>query len=76
LSTPLPGVVVGLSVTEGEAVKAGQTLLVIEAMKMEHSIRAPHDGVVKQIHYQVGARVRENSTLIELGAPDTTAKAK
>jgi 3-methylcrotonyl-CoA carboxylase alpha subunit len=66
LSTPLPGVVVSVAVKEGDAVAAGQTLLVIEAMKMEHAIKAPRAGVVKTLKHRVGDRVREGSALAEL----------
>ena len=66
LSTPLPGVVVSVSVKEGDSVAAGQTLLVIEAMKMEHAIKAPRAGKVTALKYRVGDRVREGSTLAEL----------
>jgi len=66
LTTPLPGVVVAVSTKVGESVKAGDILMVIEAMKMEHSIRAPQDGVVKVIHYRHGDRVPEGSQLLEL----------
>ena len=67
LSTPLPGTVVALEVQLGEKVSARQTLIVIEAMKMEHAIRAPRDGTVTAIHFKVGERVAEGVTLIELG---------
>jgi 3-methylcrotonyl-CoA carboxylase alpha subunit len=66
LSTPLPGVVVSVAVKEGDQVAAGQTLLVIEAMKMEHAIRAPRAGVVKALKQKVGDRVREGSALAEI----------
>ena len=66
LSTPLPGVVVSVAVKEGDSVAAGQTLLVIEAMKMEHAIKAPRAGVVKALKHRVGDRVREGSALAEL----------
>ena len=66
LSTPLPGVVVSVAVKEGDKVAAGQTLLVIEAMKMEHAIKAPRAGVVKALKHRVGDRVREGSALAEL----------
>jgi 3-methylcrotonyl-CoA carboxylase alpha subunit len=69
LTTPLPGIVVAVSVTVGSKVKAGDVLMVIEAMKMEHSITAPHAGTVKSIHFARGERVPEASELLEL-APD------
>ena len=72
LTTPLPGVVAAVVAKVGQAVKAGDVLMVIEAMKMEHSIRAPKDGVVKVIHFGQGERVPEGSELLEL-APATAA---
>jgi 3-methylcrotonyl-CoA carboxylase alpha subunit len=66
LTTPLPGVVVSIAVKEGDTVTVGQTLLVIEAMKMEHAIKAPRAGVVKVLKHRVGDRVREGSTLAEI----------
>ena len=66
LTTPLPGVVVSVAVKEGDTVTAGQTLLVIEAMKMEHAIKAPRAGTVKSLKYKAGDRVREGSALAEI----------
>jgi 3-methylcrotonyl-CoA carboxylase alpha subunit len=71
LTTPLPGVVAAVVAKVGQAVKAGDVLMVIEAMKMEHSIRAPQNGVVKVIHFEHGDRVPEGSQLLEL-APAST----
>jgi biotin carboxyl carrier protein len=68
LTTPLPGVVVSVPVTVGSKVKAGDVLMVIEAMKMEHAITAPHAGTVKSIHFARGERVPEGSELLELAA--------
>jgi len=72
LTTPLPGVVAAVVAKVGQAVKAGEVLMVIEAMKMEHSIAAPYDGTVKLIHFGRGDRVPEGSQLLEL-APVATA---
>jgi 3-methylcrotonyl-CoA carboxylase alpha subunit len=66
LTTPLPGVVSAVAVKEGQAVGAGEVLMVIEAMKMEHSITAPYDGVVSAIHFARGDRVPEGSELLTL----------
>jgi 3-methylcrotonyl-CoA carboxylase alpha subunit len=66
LTTPLPGVVSAVAVKEGQAVTAGDVLMVIEAMKMEHTIAAPYDGVVRAIHFARGERVPEGSELLEL----------
>lgn len=59
----IPGRVAEVRVTEGDAVVAGQTLLVVEAMKMQNEIRAPKDGVVAAIHVQVGSSVRAGETM-------------
>jgi len=68
LTTPLPGVVVSVAVTVGSRVRAGEVLMVIEAMKMEHTISAPHDGTVRAIHFARGDRVPEGSELLELAS--------
>lgn len=64
VSSPLPGNVLALEVNPGEAVKAGQVLVLIEAMKMENEIVAPCDGVVKQILVNKGAVVATGDKLL------------
>jgi len=66
LTTPLPGVVAAVAVTAGQAVAAGDVLMVIEAMKMEHTITAPYAGTVQTLHFARGDRVPEGSALLEL----------
>ncbi len=66
LTTPLPGVVVSVPVKVGEAVQAGAVVMLIEAMKMEHAISAPHAGTVTAIHFAPGERVSEGSQLLEI----------
>jgi len=66
LTTPLPGVVVSVPVAVGQRVAAGEVLMVIEAMKMEHTITAPYAGTVGMIHFARGDRVAEASELLEL----------
>ncbi|MBS0366662.1 MAG: ATP-grasp domain-containing protein [Proteobacteria bacterium] len=66
LTTPLPGVVVSVPVSLGQQVTAGELLMVIEAMKMEHAIIAPYDGEVAAIHFTPGQRVPEGSALLAL----------
>ncbi|MGH8294356.1 MAG: acetyl/propionyl/methylcrotonyl-CoA carboxylase subunit alpha [Steroidobacteraceae bacterium] len=73
LTTPLPGVVSAVPVQEGQAVTAGEVLMVIEAMKMEHSITAPCDGVVRAIHFARGDRVPEGSELLSLSRAGDSA---
>jgi 3-methylcrotonyl-CoA carboxylase alpha subunit len=66
LTTPLPGVVVAISVKPGQRVVAGEALMVLEAMKMEHTITAPRAGTVKAIHCAPGDRVPEGKALLEI----------
>jgi biotin carboxyl carrier protein len=60
----MPGRVVRVEVEEGDTVAEGDALVVLEAMKMEHTLRAPHDGVVKEISNKVGDQVETNDVLI------------
>jgi len=66
LTTPLPGVVVAVAVKVGQRVALGETLMVIEAMKMEHTITAPYAGRVEALHFAPGERVPEGSALLTL----------
>ncbi|MGH8267666.1 MAG: acetyl-CoA carboxylase biotin carboxyl carrier protein subunit, partial [Steroidobacteraceae bacterium] len=66
LTTPLPGVVVSVAVAVGQQVAAGEVLMVIEAMKMEHTVLAPYAGTVQTLHFARGERVPEGSQLLEL----------
>jgi 3-methylcrotonyl-CoA carboxylase alpha subunit len=66
LMAPMPGLVLKVLVKPGDHVRAHQTLIVLEAMKMEHSIEAPHDGVVKAVHCAEGGRVAEGQLLVDL----------
>ena len=63
----MPGNILDIRVSQGEAVKAGQTLVILEAMKMENEIVAPRDGVVNQITTSKGATVDTGATLVVLG---------
>ena len=66
LTAPMNGSIVRVLVEVGQAVEAGTQLVVLEAMKMEHSIRAPQSGVVKALFCQEGEMVAEGSALVEL----------
>ena len=66
LTAPMNGSIVRVLVEVGQAVEAGSQLVVLEAMKMEHSIRAPQAGVVKALFCQEGEMVAEGSALVEL----------
>lgn len=67
ITSPLPGTVVSVNVAVGDKVTMGQTIMVLEAMKMENNITADRDGVVKEIAAQKGAAVMEGDTLIVVG---------
>ncbi len=66
VNSPLPGLILDVHVTENQAVKAGQTLMVMEAMKMENQVQAPHDGKVTRIRVKKGDSVAEGDPLIEI----------
>lgn len=65
ITAPLAGVVIAVRVAVGDVVTAGQALLVIEAMKMQNEIQAPHGGTVTAIHCQTGGRVEQGALLVE-----------
>tara|TARA_B100001996_G_scaffold257126_1_gene199878 strand:+ start:2494 stop:2994 length:501 start_codon:yes stop_codon:yes gene_type:complete len=67
MTAPMPGVILDVMVKEGQRVREGQTLLVMEAMKMEHRILAPKPGEVISVNYTKGERVDMGATLVELG---------
>lgn len=66
LTAPMPATVVAILKNIGETVKAGDRLIVLEAMKMEHTIHAPTDGVLTEVFYAVGAQVNEGEELLSL----------
>lgn len=67
VKSPLPGSVIKVLVSEGQAVKRGDTLLTLESMKMENAIMAETDGTVKQIAVTPGQNVMQDDLLIVLG---------
>lgn len=67
VTTGMPGRVVKVLVAEGDAVTAGQGLVILEAMKMENEVRAPRDGVVDRLGVAEGDAVEAGSTLLEIG---------
>ncbi len=66
VKAPMPGKVIALKVKAGDAVEKGQTVAVMEAMKMEHSLIAPRDGVVETVGTEIGAQVPEGEVLVAL----------
>ena len=71
IHAPMPGTIAALLVGEGDAVEAGQALVVLEAMKMEHLLPAPAGGRVSAVHCAAGATVEEGELLVELTADET-----
>jgi propionyl-CoA carboxylase alpha chain len=65
LLCPMPGLVVSIAVSEGQEVKAGETLAVVEAMKMQNVLRAERDGTVKKIHATAGATLAVDALILE-----------
>ena len=74
LESPMPGVVTRVMVAAGDAVKRGQPLVAVEAMKMEHLLRAPRDGRVAAVHARAGEMVNGGVTLVELDEAVGTEK--
>ena len=66
VNSPLPGVIVEVSVKEGQAVKAGQKVAVLEAMKMENEIPAPKDGTITAIHVNKGDSILEGAPIVTI----------
>lgn len=66
LTAPMPATVVAILKGKGESVKVGDKLMVLEAMKMEHTIHAPKDGVLTDLYYSVGSQVNEGAELLAI----------
>ena len=66
VTSPLPGVIIEVSVKEGQAVKAGDKVAVLEAMKMENDIQATQDGTVTAIHVAKGDSVLEGANIVTI----------
>ncbi|HEX6926460.1 MAG TPA: biotin/lipoyl-containing protein [Longimicrobiaceae bacterium] len=66
VTAPMPGLVVRVEVEEGQAVRAGQGVVIVEAMKMENELRAPGDGVVARVEVTAGQTVEKGAVLIVL----------
>jgi biotin carboxyl carrier protein len=68
----MPGRVVKITVVDGQHVSQNQPLVVLEAMKMEHVVEAPHAGVVTEVCVQVGQQVPSGARLLTIGSADDT----
>ena len=72
----MPGTVVRVETAVGSEVRAGAALLVLESMKMEHVVRAEHDGVVREVLVEAGRTVRRDAPLVRVEAAEVTAAAE
>jgi biotin carboxyl carrier protein len=66
IKAPIPGLITHVMVSEGDSVDAGQTLLILEAMKMENEIRTAHAGTIKALHVTPGKVVKLHEVLVEI----------
>lgn len=64
IKAPMPGLVLDIRIAEGDAVKKGDPILVLEAMKMENILKSPTDGTIKKINVKKGVAVEKNQVLI------------
>ena len=70
LTAPMPGRVIAIRTSQGKAVRAGEPVVVIEAMKMEHAVVAPADGTVERVTVREGQQVERGAVVAELTAGD------
>ncbi|GAB1371564.1 biotin/lipoyl-binding protein [Candidatus Kapaibacterium sp.] len=68
IKSPLPGTILEIKRREGDSVKVGDTILIMEAMKMENDIKADIDGIIKSIKVHVNDAVLEGDVLVEIGS--------
>ena len=73
LKAPMPGLVVSVPVSEGQAVEKGQTLVILESMKMQNELRAPYAGKVARLRIKAGESVEQKQTLLNLTATSPDA---
>jgi biotin carboxyl carrier protein len=66
IKSPMPGLVVAIPVSEGQEVKGGQTVIILESMKMQNELKAPRDGVVSRINAAAGQSVEQGKLLITI----------
>lgn len=69
LTAPMPATIVAILKNKGDAIKAGERIMVLEAMKMEHTVHAPHDGLLEELFYDIGAQVNEGAELGRIVTP-------
>lgn len=70
IKSPMPGVVLKVPVSEGDLVEQGQTVIILESMKMENELKAPRDGVVLRVSAEPQSAVEKDQILVIIGDPD------
>jgi biotin carboxyl carrier protein len=71
IRSPMPGIIIAVPVAEGELVKKGDQVIILESMKMENELRAPRDGLISRVFVQPGASVDKEQTLILISDPES-----
>lgn len=66
VNSPMPGLIVAVPVEQGQAVKQGQTVIILESMKMQNELKAPVDGVISTIHVSAGQTVDKGAVLVTI----------
>jgi biotin carboxyl carrier protein len=66
LKAPMPGLIVAILIEEGQAVKKGQVLLILESMKMQNELKSPRDGVIQRIKVKTGESVEQKQSLLDV----------
>jgi biotin carboxyl carrier protein len=69
INSPMPGIIIDVPVTEGEAVSKGDKVIILESMKMENELRAPRDGIVGRVFVEAGANVEKGQPLVVIRDP-------
>jgi biotin carboxyl carrier protein len=69
IKSPMPGIIIAVAVVEGQNVKKGDQVIILESMKMENELRAPRDGLVGRVHVQAGASVEKDQALAVITDP-------
>lgn len=70
VASPMPGTIIAVSVSEGDFVKEGDKIVILESMKMENELRAPRDGLIAQVNVKAGASVEKGETLVVITDED------
>jgi len=71
VNSPMPGLIVAVPVAEGQEVSQGETVVILESMKMQNELKAPIDGVVVSVKVEAGQTVDKNALLVELEPPES-----